>query len=95
MKKILVTGVAGFIGYHLAKRLLEKGYELAGLDNLNNYYDPQLKKDRLEQLINHPNFKFTKIDFTDQDKTRFFFKKHGKHSVNIFYKYTCLITSSS
>ena len=75
MKKILVTGVAGFIGYHLAKRLLEKGYELAGLDNLNNYYDPQLKKDRLEQLINHPNFKFTKIDFTDQDKTRFFFKK--------------------
>ena len=75
MKKILVTGVAGFIGYHLAKRLLEKGYELAGLDNLNNYYDPQLKKDRLEQLINHPNFKFTKIDFTDQDKTRSFFKK--------------------
>ena len=75
MKKILVTGVAGFIGYHLAKRLLEEGYELAGLDNLNNYYDPQLKKDRLEQLINHPNFKFTKIDFTDQDKTRFFFKK--------------------
>jgi len=75
MKKILVTGVAGFIGYHLAKRLLEKGYELAGLDNLNNYYDPPLKKDRLEQLINHPNFKFTKIDFTDQDKTRSFFKK--------------------
>ena len=75
MKKILVTGVAGFIGYHLAKRLLEEGYELAGLDNLNNYYDPQLKKDRLEQLINHPNFKFTKIDFTDQDKTRSFFKK--------------------
>ena len=45
------------------------------MDNLNNYYDPQLKKDRLEQLINHPNFKFTKIDFTDQDKTRSFFKK--------------------
>jgi len=75
MKKILVTGVAGFIGSHLAKRLLEEGYELSGLDNLNNYYDPQLKKDRLEQLINHPNFKFTKIDFTDQDKTRSFFKK--------------------
>ena len=81
MKKILVTGVAGFIGYHLAKRLLEKGYELAGLDNLNNYYDPQLKKDRLAQLINYPNFEFIKIDFTDQEKTRTFFAKQSFEQV--------------
>ena len=78
---MLVSGVAGFIGYHLAKRLLEEGYDLIGLDNLNNYYDPQLKKDRLAQLINYPNFEFIKIDFTDQEKTRTFFAKQSFEQV--------------
>ena len=77
MRKLLVTGAAGFIGYHLAKRLLEEDYKLTGIDDLNDYYSPQLKKDRLEQLIKHPNFEFIKIDFSDQSKTRSFFKKRS------------------
>ena len=49
--KILVTGAAGFIGYHVCKNLLEEGYNVIGIDNLNSYYDPKLKKSRLENLI--------------------------------------------
>ena len=48
--KILITGAAGFIGYHLCKSLLEDGYEVLGIDNLNDYYDTNLKQTRLEQL---------------------------------------------
>ena len=47
---ILLTGAAGFIGFHLSKRLLINGYDLIGIDDINNYYDPNLKKDRLNQL---------------------------------------------
>ena len=50
MKKILVTGSAGFIGYHLSKSLLDDGLEVIGIDNINNYYDQKLKKNRLEIL---------------------------------------------
>ena len=50
IKKILVTGAAGFIGFHLTKGLLESGFNVVGIDNLNDYYDPQLKLDRLENL---------------------------------------------
>ncbi|NQU32258.1 MAG: NAD-dependent epimerase/dehydratase family protein [Bacteroidetes bacterium] len=50
MKKILVTGVAGFIGYHLTHRLCENGYDVVGIDNLNDYYDVNLKVNRLKQL---------------------------------------------
>jgi UDP-glucuronate 4-epimerase len=60
--KILVTGVAGFIGMAAAKRLLERGDEVLGIDNLNDYYDVSLKNDRLEELFQFPNFKFEKID---------------------------------
>jgi len=77
MKRLLVTGAAGFIGYHLAKRLLEEGYKLTGIDNLNDYYSLQLKKDRLEQLIKLPNFEFIKMDFSNQKRTRSFFKKQS------------------
>ena len=50
-KKILVTGAAGFIGFHLCNRLLKDGIEILGYDNLNSYYDRQLKKDRINELI--------------------------------------------
>ena len=56
--RILVTGVAGFIGFHLAKRLLEDGHAIVGMDNLNAYYDVQLKKDRLALLQPYPLFRF-------------------------------------
>jgi nucleoside-diphosphate-sugar epimerase len=64
-QKIFITGAAGFIGYHLAKRLLSLGARVAGLDNLNAYYDVQLKKDRLAQLRLYPAFSFTEGDLAD------------------------------
>ena len=48
--KILVTGIAGFIGFHLSKRLISRGYKIIGIDNLNDYYDPNLKKSRIKKL---------------------------------------------
>ena len=67
MTKILVTGAAGFIGFHLSQRLLERGDEVIGLDNLNDYYDVTLKKARLEQLLAKPNFSFRFLDLADRD----------------------------
>lgn len=67
MDKILVTGSAGFIGFHLSKRLLEMGNQVIGLDNLNDYYDVNLKRDRLKQLEAFPTFRFIKMDLADQD----------------------------
>jgi UDP-glucuronate 4-epimerase len=54
----LITGAAGFIGFHLSRRLLEDGYRVLGVDNLNDYYDPQLKHARLEILKGFPGFSF-------------------------------------
>jgi len=64
--KILVTGVAGFIGYHLAERLLVEGINVYGIDNLNNYYDVSLKKNRLAQLQSQTGFKFQLLDLFDR-----------------------------
>ena len=64
---ILVTGSAGFIGFHLCRSLLDDGYEVLGIDNLNNYYDPRLKHARLEQLTPFKNFTFEKIDIADRE----------------------------
>ena len=64
--KILVTGAAGFIGFHLAKYLLARGEEVVGLDNLNDYYDVSLKQARLEQLQEQSNFRFLKMDLADR-----------------------------
>ena len=55
-KNALVTGAAGFIGFHLSKRLLDEGYCVFGVDNLNDYYDPQIKRDRLEILKAYSQF---------------------------------------
>ncbi len=63
--KLVLTGVAGFIGMHSALRLLQQGHSVVGLDNLNSYYDPQLKVDRLAQLQGQPGFRFEKLDITD------------------------------
>jgi UDP-glucuronate 4-epimerase len=63
--KVLVTGAAGFIGMHVARRLLERGDEVAGIDNLNDYYDPRLKEARLETLAAYPGFGFRHIDVAD------------------------------
>ena len=60
-KKCIVTGAAGFIGFHLSKKLLKNGYTVLGIDNLNNYYSKQLKLDRLK-ILKHKNFKFIKVD---------------------------------
>ncbi|PKM90644.1 MAG: capsular biosynthesis protein CpsI [Firmicutes bacterium HGW-Firmicutes-10] len=64
--KILVTGAAGFIGYHLTEKLLEMNYSVIGIDNLNDYYDPRLKKARLNLLLSRENFVFHKCDLVDQ-----------------------------
>ena len=66
-KKILVTGAAGFIGFHLCKRLIELNHEVVGIDNLNDYYDVNLKLGRLKQLDGHKNFKFIKTDIKERE----------------------------
>lgn len=88
--KVLVTGAAGFIGYHLVKRLLSTDTEIVGLDNLNDYYSRTLKYDRLKDLnilvdeieynkdytcVKHKNFRFIKLDIVDKENIEFLFKK--------------------
>jgi len=80
--KILVTGSAGFIGFHLSKRLVKEGYDIIGFDNINDYYSTELKYDRLRQLgitreyiiegdivesTEHKNFKFVKADLENRE----------------------------
>lgn len=79
--KILVTGAAGFIGMHVCKRLLDRGDEVVGLDNLNPYYDPQLKRDRVEQLRPYPGFRFEESDIADADGLRDSFRRHEPQRV--------------
>jgi UDP-glucuronate 4-epimerase len=74
--KYLVTGAAGFIGYHLVKRLCKEGKSVIGIDNINEYYDPKLKKNRLSSLENFENFEFCKIDLLDEDKIKKIFKQN-------------------
>ena len=68
MKKILITGAAGFIGFFLGRRLLADGWEVVGIDNLNDYYDPSLKEARLAELAGEKNFTFIRCDLADRPK---------------------------
>jgi UDP-glucuronate 4-epimerase len=74
--KLLVTGAAGFIGFHTSRVLLERGDEVIGLDNLNAYYDPALKQARLQLLIRYPRFKFVKVDLADRPAMETLFHSH-------------------
>ena len=74
--KFLVTGAAGFIGFHTARRLCAEGHEVVGIDNLNDYYSVALKEDRLAQLAGLPNFSFHKLDIVDKDGLFRLFEEH-------------------
>ena len=73
---VLVTGAAGFIGFHLARRLLEQACNVVGADHLGSYYDPALKQARLAQLAGDPRFRFEKLDLADRDATAALFAAH-------------------
>jgi UDP-glucuronate 4-epimerase len=73
---VLVTGAAGFIGFHVAQRLLSVGREVVGLDIVNNYYDPKLKEARLDILKRDPKFSFVKLDLADRAMIKSFFAQH-------------------
>lgn len=75
-ESVLITGAAGFIGYFLAKRLLEEGYQVIGLDNMNDYYDPRLKEERLRLLEPYDRFTFIKGDIADKQAITDIFEKY-------------------
>ena len=79
--KILVTGSAGFIGFHLSKSLLIDGYEVLGIDNVNDYYDPNLKWARLDILKKYKNFKFERIDISHRENLSAVFKEFAPTKV--------------
>jgi UDP-glucuronate 4-epimerase len=82
--KVLVTGSAGFIGFHTSRLLLARGYQVVGLDNLNNYYDVSLKKARLAQLQEQPSFRFEQLDLMDREAmTRLFARERFARVVHL------------
>ena len=83
MKKVLVTGAAGFIGFSICNKLLENGINVHGLDNLNEYYDPRLKKARLE-ILTKKGMPFSKIDLADADKVKKLFNSYKPTHCNKF-----------
>ncbi len=81
MKKILVTGAAGFIGAHLSKQLIAGGAEVVGLDNLNDYYDPKLKRDRMDTLVSGEGFTHCDLDLSDRTGVEKLFEEHDFDAV--------------
>ena len=81
MKKILITGAAGFIGFHVALNLLKSGKKVIGIDNLNNYYDINLKHSRLKILEKFKKFSFIKLDLIDEKKLKKIFQKNKFQTV--------------
>jgi UDP-glucuronate 4-epimerase len=79
--KIIVTGSAGFIGYSLCIKLLERGDNIIGIDNHNDYYDPKIKDARIERLIKYPNYKHYRADLSDQNSIDIIFKNHKPRKV--------------
>ncbi len=79
----LITGVAGFIGMHFAKKMLEEGNKVIGVDNLNKYYDPKLKKSRLKILVKYKNFKFIKADLKSSNSYKKIKKFNISHIVHL------------
>ncbi len=78
---ILVTGAAGFIGFYVTQRLLERGERVIGIDNLNDYYDVRLKHARLAQIGEHPNFRFIQLDLADRQGMAELFAQHPPRRV--------------
>ena len=76
LKTIIITGSAGFIGFSLCKKLLEKNENVIGIDNHNNYYDPKIKEARVKILEGNPNYKHYRVDLTDNQKLNKIFKQH-------------------
>lgn len=76
VKRVLVTGAAGFIGARTVEELLNAGIEVVGVDNMNDYYDPRLKEHRLSKLIGREGFKFERLDIEDRDGVERLFDKH-------------------
>lgn len=84
MKKILISGAAGFIGFHLSKQLLDDSYQIIGIDNLNDYYDKNLKKSRLSILSKYKNFNFHNVDLKDKAALDGAFEKYKPtHVINL------------
>lgn len=82
--KILITGAAGFIGFHLSKKLLDDSYQIIGIDTLNDYYDPSLKQSRLEILGKYNNFNFHKVDLKDKAEVDHIFETYQPtHVINL------------
>ena len=81
---VLITGAAGFIGFHLSKKLCDSGYNVVGIDNLNHYYDVRIKESRLEILKTKPEFHFEQIDLVDYKRLQDLFIKYAlKFVVNL------------